>query len=266
MKNTFAHIIQTPTVKYKHAKGMRDVFGKEFHQFHEIFLFISGNASFTTEEQTVKLKPYTIIVIPENTFHSFHVIGDEADYERYVFNFNHSKEIDQLARTMQSIIIIESPPDNIISDFLTPDNTKYSDTEKRILISSKLLSILIELGHLIPKKEKTSTNLNDITVQCLNYINSNIYSPLTVAHISKNLNYSRSCISHTFKKDLNVPLYKYITEKKLIFAHKDIKSGIPATTVSKKYAFADYSCFFRHYKKYFGFPPSSKNLSEISFF
>ena len=64
MDNTFASIIQTSDIKYKHAKGMRDVYGKEFHQFHELFLFIGGNAVFTTEHTAVELRPYTLIVIP----------------------------------------------------------------------------------------------------------------------------------------------------------------------------------------------------------
>ncbi|MBE6583955.1 MAG: AraC family transcriptional regulator [Ruminococcaceae bacterium] len=260
MKNTFEHIIQTPSIKYKHAKGMRDIFGKEFHQFHEIFLFISGNAFFTTEQKTIKLKPYTLIVIPENTFHSFHVNGDEADYERYVFNFYNTKEFDQLiSKNMKNISVIESLTNGIISDFTSLDDYKYSDFDKKLLIMPKLISVLVELGHLIPSTENISTEFRKITAKCLDYINQNLCSPLTVADLSKNLNYSRSSIMHAFKSDLDLPLYKYIIEKKLIYAHKDIISGMSPTQVSQKYGFSDYSCFYRHYKKHFGGPPSVKS-------
>ena len=260
MKNTFTHIIQTPNIKYKHAKGMRDVFGKEFHQFHEIFLFIDGDASFTTEQKTVTLKPYTLITIPENTFHSFHVNGDEANYERYVFNFYSTKEIEQLiAKNMTRVSIIESLPDIIIKDLFMLDDNKYSDYEKKLLTPAKLLSVLVELGHLIPSEENISS-FNEITAKCLNYINQNLYSPLTVADLSKKLNYSRSSIALAFKTDLDISPYKYIIEKKLIYAHQDISSGLSPTEASQKYGFLDYSCFYRHYKKIFGFSPSEKSI------
>jgi len=260
MRNTFEHIVQTPDIKYKHAKGMRDIFGKEFHQFHEIFLFIGGEAFFTTEQKTVKLKPYTLIVIPENTFHSFHVHGDEANYERYVFNFYNTREIDQIIfKNMTCVNVIESLPDSIINDFTSLDDNKYSFSEKKLLAPAKLLSVLVELGHLNPSEEYISSKFSKITQKCLNYINQNLCSPLTVADVSNNLNYSRSSIMHAFKTDLHIPLYKYIIEKKLIYAHKDIMSDISPTEVCSKYGFSDYSCFYRHYKKHFGSSPSVKS-------
>lgn len=259
MRNTFEHIVQTPDIKYKHAKGMRDIFGKEFHQFHEIFLFIGGEAFFTTEQKTVKLKPYTLIVIPENTFHSFHVTGDEADYERYVFNFYNIGELDQIIfKNMTCVNVIESLPDSIINDFTSLDDNKYSFSEKKLLAPAKLLSVLVELGHLNPSEEYISSEFSKITQKCLNYINQNLCSPLTVADVSSNLNYSRSSIMHAFKTDLRIPLYKYIIEKKLIYAHKDIISGLSPIEVCSKYVFSDYSCFYRHYKKHFGCSPSEK--------
>ena len=259
MKNTFEHIVQTADIKYKHAKGMRDIFGKEFHQFHEIFLFVGGEAFFTTEQKTVKLKPYTLIVIPENTFHSFHVLGDEADYERYVFNFYNIGEFDQMIfKNMTCVNVIESLPDSIINDFTCLDDNKYSFSEKKFLAAAKLMSVLVELGHLNPSEKYTSSTFSKITQKCLKYINQNLYSPLTVADISNNLNYSRSSVIHAFKADLHIPPYKYIIEKKLIYAHKDIISGISPTEVCSKYGFSDYSCFYRHYKKHFGSSPSVK--------
>ncbi len=260
MKNTFEHIVQTPDIKYKHAKGMRDIFGKEFHQFHEIFLFIGGEAFFTTEQKTVKLKPYTLIVIPENTFHSFHVNGDESDYERYVFNFYNIGEIDQIiSKNMTCVNVIESLPDSVINDFTSLDDNKYSFSEKKLLAPAKLLSVLVELGHLNPSEEDISSKFSKITQKCLNYINRNLCSPLTVADVSSNLNYSRSSVMHAFKADLHIPLYKYIIEKKLIYAHKDIISGLSPIEVCSKYGFSDYPCFYRHYKKHFGISPSVKS-------
>lgn len=260
MKNIFERIIQNPDIKYKHAKGMRDIYGREFHQFHELFLFISGSAYFTTEQKAVKLKPYSLVVIPENTFHSFHVSGEENDYERYVFNFHTTSELTPLiSQNITKVAVVENLPQSIISDFCSLDDNKFSDLEKDILIKAKLISILVELGHIIPNNEDLSSNFSKITTKCLDYINQNIFSSLSVTDIAKELNYSRSSITHSFKTDLDISIYKYIVQKKLTLAHKDIKRGLSAKEVSQKYAFSDYSCFYRHYKKHFGFAPSQKS-------
>ena len=259
MDNTFANIIQTSDIKYKHAKGMRDVYGKEFHHFHELFLFIGGSAIFRTEHTDVELQPYTLIVIPANTFHYFHVNGSEADYERYVFNFYNIAEMDLICQKMNGVSIISSLPDSIVRDFTSLDDPKYTEAEKNLLVRAKLLSVLIELGHLIPNEEQTSSSFSAITTNCLHYINKNIFSALSVTRLSEELKYSRSSIMHAFKTDLGIPLYKFIIEKKLLYAHKDIKAGLSATEAAQKYGFSDYSCFYRSYKKFFGSAPSSKS-------
>ena len=259
MKNVFEHVIHTPDIKYKHAKGMRDVFGKEFHRFHEIFLFVGGEAFFTTEQKTIRLKPYTLITIPENTFHSFHVVGDEADYERYVLNFYNTKKTNELIiKNMTRVSVIERLPACILTDLASLDDNKYSDHEKKTLTAAKLLCVLVELGHLVPCEEDRSSKFSRTTTKCLDYINQNLCSSLTVAELSKKLNYSRSALTHAFKADLEMPLYRYIIEKKLIYAHKEINAGVSATEAARKYGFSDYSCFYRHYKNYFGASPSER--------
>lgn len=259
MKQVFEHIAKTPDIKFKHAKGMRDIFGKEFHQYHEIFLFISGDVSFTTEQETFRLTPYTLIIIPANTFHSFHVHGDEADYERYLLNFYNVKDIDLLIlKNMDRISVISSPPNQIINDLISLDHDKYSDFEKELLLQARLTSILIEIGHIVPATTQITTKNSKITTACLKYINQNIHERITVDSLSKALNYSRSSITHAFSSDLKIPLYKYIIEKKLMHAHIDILNGMLPSTVCQKYSFSDYSCFYRHYKKRFGVSPSAR--------
>jgi len=142
MNQIFEHIVKTPDIKFKHAKGMRDIFGKEIHQYHEIFLFIGGDATFITEYESFKLKPYTLIIIPQNTFHCFDVHGDEADYERYILNFYSVDGLDMIInKAMSCISVISSTTKRLIDDFLFMDNNGYTESEKEILIYSKLISI-----------------------------------------------------------------------------------------------------------------------------
>ena len=260
MKQVFEHITKTEDIKFKHSKGMRDIFGKEIHQYHEIFLFISGDATFITEYESLKLKPYTLITIPQKTFHLFDVHGDEADYERYILNFYNINELDTIInKAMSCISVISSPSKMLIDDLLFMDNNEYSESEKKLLIYSKLISILLEIGNTTLHKPNIEKRNSPLVSACLNYINQNIESKITVDTLAKALNYSKSIITHKFSSEMKIPLHRYIILKKLTHAQIDIKKGVPLTEVCYKYGFSDYSCFYRHYKKHFGVSPSVKS-------
>ena len=79
---------------------------------------------------------------------------------------------------------------------------------------------------------------------------------ITVAKISETLNVSKSCVAHIFKKEMNISIYKYILEKRLILAHNKILDGMPATLVALECGFSDYSGFYKQYKKMFNTAPS----------
>lgn len=260
MNQVFEHAIKTTDVKFKHAKGMRDIFGKEIHQYHEIFLFISGDAKFITEYESFKLKPYTLIIIPKNTFHCFDVHGDEADYERYILNFYSVDGLDMIInKAMSCISVISSPTKRLIDDFLFMDNNGYTESEKEFLIYSKLISILLEIANTSQNKTDIAKENSPQVSACLNYINQNIESKITVDTLSRALNYSKSIITHKFSSEMKISLHRYIILKKLTCAQIDIKKGVPLTEVCYKYGFSDYSCFYRHYKKVYGTSPSEKN-------
>ena len=87
MSDEFSKFIITNEIKFKYAKGMRDIIGNEIHPYHEIFFYIGGDAKFISEAGTEKLLPFTTVVIPKETFHCFVVSGDEKDYCRCVEEF-----------------------------------------------------------------------------------------------------------------------------------------------------------------------------------
>ena len=42
MSKEFEKIIKNDEIKFKYAKGMRDIIGKEIHIYNEIFFFLEG--------------------------------------------------------------------------------------------------------------------------------------------------------------------------------------------------------------------------------
>ena len=61
--------------------------------------------------------------------------------------------------------------------------------------------------------------------------------------------YPPSYLSHVFKNDLHISIHKYVLEKRLILANKKIRQSVNPTVAASECGFADYSAFYRQYKK-----------------
>ena len=88
MKQTFVKELEHDSIYFKYARGESSRSGKEFHLFHEIILFLGGEAELISETVNMKLKPNTLIFVPRETYHQLLISGDGDAYFRCVINFN----------------------------------------------------------------------------------------------------------------------------------------------------------------------------------
>ena len=70
---------------------------------------------------------------------------------------------------------------------------------------------------------------------------------------------SRSYVQNVFSQHMHIGLKTYIMQKKIYAAHADLGRGLGPSEVCEKYAFGDYSVFYRLYKKTFHTSPGSKH-------
>lgn len=110
----------------------------------------------------------------------------------------------------------------------------------------------------ITKSESTLTERNNshIISDCIEYINKNLSSIISIKKLSKKLNVSESALTHTFKKEMGISVHKYIQQKRLVYAKNLIESGEKPTTIFLDCGYNDYSAFYKAYCKMFGHSPS----------
>ncbi len=255
--NLFDKQITDTRIVFKYALGKSREYGKEFHNFHEIIYFIRGNARFISEEISVKLEPDTLVIIPKEKYHKF-VFEEDDSYLRCVFNFYESESLSPfIAKSVDRIYILSLQPklklifDGLISLCDNPIKEKL----KIEVLKSSLILLLYSLCD-TPKTKFSENAFNLITKRALDVISANIKCHLSVGDIAKRLNVSVSTLSHVFKKDVNISIYKFIQKKRLIEAAGLISKGVPATMAALEYGFNDYAGFFRQYKALFGYAPS----------
>lgn len=112
------------------------------------------------------------------------------------------------------------------------------------------LRAMNEPKHRPPKTEKPEL-IDDI----VSYIESHLDSKISLESIAKRFFISESTIEQTFQKKMHVSFYRYVTQRRLIFAKNMISEEKNLEQLSRKVGFLDYSTFYRAFKKEYGISP-----------
>ena len=260
MQPTFSKFIYDKKCTYKYAHGTGAVSSREFHNYHEILLFIGGQTTFLSEEKRIPLSPYQIVIIPKETYHQFINVKDE-EYHRCVFSFYDIPEFEELTqKCMHSTRVIDAGHEqkrlfHKINEVVDSD---FSDNEKQILMHAILALLLSEISQ-DQHEVKEGSEPDEITLKSIEMISANICNKISIPELSKRLNVSVSTLAQTFKKDMNISVYRYILRKKLVLAQQKIRAGESATAAAMLCGFNDYSSFYKQYKKLFGVSPSENS-------
>lgn len=259
----FAKYLSTNEIIFKHALWCRDVLGKEFHTFNELFFLVGNTAQFTSDRLIEEIHPNSLVIIPKHQFHQFDHWGEEADYHRYVIQFDRVEGLDDtISDIFDCVKLIHNLSPRTVTlfqrlDALMHENKSTGDKQK--LLKAIFTEVLMELKY-HDSDTAITEHITDRTVQkIIDYIHANFLQSITVRSISQSLNFSETYISHKFKKIMHISIYKYILQKKLLHAHTLIRQGIPSIEAACLCGFNEYSGFYKMYRKYFGCSPSKTN-------
>ncbi len=260
MQEKFSKFVYGEKCTYKHARGTGAYPSKEFHNYHEILLFVGGKTTFISEEKRIQLSPYQTVIIPKETYHQFINESDE-EYHRCVFSFYDIPEFEELiGKCIQGTGVIETSNEQkkLFDKMNETVDSNCSEKEKQVLMYALLALILNEISH-DHSAVKEGSRPNEITTKSIELININLCKRISVPELAKRLNVSVSTLTQTFKKDMNISVYQYILRKKLILAQQKMQDGESATAAAMLCGFNDYSSFYKQYKKMFGVSPSEKS-------
>ena len=98
--------------------------------------------------------------------------------------------------------------------------------------------------------------------QLIDYINKNLYEPLSLSRLSDKFFLSQSQLNRLFKKATGTSVWEYITIKRLIAARNRIRVGEHSGKVCISCGFKDYSSFYRMYKNRFGVSPKQDDMTK----
>ncbi len=259
MSDLFEYYFRNDLCHLKYAKGPPSLLGREFHDYQEFILFIGGKARFISQNVQIDLTPGCVVAVPKEQFHQF-VVDEPDTYTRCIVGFSDIPGMEKLINdVMKEIKVIANPSKTMLSTFEFLQKAfaeNLSDEEKQQLIVASLVQMLTEQKYFAGKTVQKNNLLSDLTIRALGYIDANYAENLTLASIANELNVSPSSLSHRFRDDLNLSVYRYIVEKRISEVRQCVTKGISLSEAVTSCGFADYSCFFRLYKKYYNIKPS----------
>jgi len=259
MSELFEYYFEDDTCHFKYAQGKPSMLGREFHNYNELVLFLDGHSQLISEDIQLTLTPGTLVLIPREQFHQF-IVTEAETYQRCILGFREIPELHSLIRqVMEEITVIPQPSNRILSVFQSlMEAAKWAlpQEEMMLLIHAALTQLLIEHKLFSDPSIRKLVTVSAITRKALAYIDAHLSEPLELEHIADAQNVSVSTLSHHFKKELNIPIYRYIVKKRLAAARKHMERGLSAHTAASVSGFQDYTGFYKLYKKYYFEPPT----------
>ena len=236
----------------------------DMHPEHEILLILGNGVSYAIEDQKYDILPYTLLMIPPNTYH--HLIPEPpytGCYERYMLCF-HSRAVDETL--LQSVFQQPgcyrlSPNHPITQAFRNLDQfcQDIPSAHTDLVLKTACTQILLDIYRL---QETASLEVSVSTANSypvLAYIEENLTQIQSLDQIAQHFYMSTSALTHQFRTRMGITLMRYIRQKRLLLARSLLEKGGKPLDVAAKCGFREYTTFYKAYLQFFGFPPS-KNI------
>lgn len=93
-------------------------------------------------------------------------------------------------------------------------------------------------------------------MELIHYLNQHLPEKITLDKLSNLFFMSKYYMNRAFKNSTGTTIMNYLTYKRIMLAKQYLMNGDTAYEAAEKVGFADYSAFFRAYKKVLGHSPS----------
>ncbi len=231
---------------------------REIHSYHEILLYMGGDAELLSKTGQQSLKKHSIIIIPKETYHHFR-LNDSESFTRLKISFpSKDEKLMPLVHLMNELRIFENLNENISYAFDRLHHIlKQKNNKTGFYAYSAFLMLLTEMDISgLDQGVACYAANNSLMTELMEYVSANLSKDLSIKTLSEIFHISASGITHLFKKEYGISLHKFIVQKRLVRAKRLVLEGEPLSKIYADIGFMDYSSFYKAYIRFFGCPPS----------
>ena len=236
------------------------------HDICEILFLKKGDVTYNVEGRSYQLSKNCLVLTRPFDRHNL-TFNSPSEYERYVLLFDEKKLASGIYEKIPSNIDVINFDSNALVCGLFHKIKYYLENlepeELEHILIHTIQEILYNVRLTAHSRHPNDMKVNPLIYDAIRYIDANILTSLSIADVSKELHITKSYLHQLFIKHLEITPGQYIITKKLAIAQKKLRMGVKATDVYLTCGFTDYSTFYRHYKKLFGYAPSDEINSSI---
>ncbi len=250
------------------------------HDVYEIYFFIRGNTRLYVEQRCFELKSGDCIVIRPGQMHRC-IVTDTTPYERISLYLATgslrmlSTEATDFLEYFQQKISGEKGGTIHVTTYEAKqyvqmtdrylektDSGKFGNDLTRIYYLTELLLFTCQLFQHSNEWEHDDI-MPALVSSTMQYVKEHMTEDISLASMSRDLNYSSNYISLQFKRHTGLSLREYILGQKIGRAKELLAAGSSVSEAGEGSGFCDYSNFIRSFKKQVGMPPGQykKNLT-----
>lgn len=222
-------------------------FPMHFQRSYEIIYVLTGTLLVTIDETIYEINPGDIVFIfPQQ----FHMLKCPEHYTGYILLFT-PEFVEGFSSEYRNMVPISNILHNhfIDKNLLQPTNQYHAKAT-----AYSLLGTLTEHTEFKPYK---ATNNLEILHLMISYIDLHYNENCSLQKVAKELGYSYSYLSRTFKEIMKRNYTEYLNNYRIIIATQMIKNrNMPIAEVYYECGFDNARSFNRNFKKYTGYTPT----------
>jgi AraC-like DNA-binding protein/mannose-6-phosphate isomerase-like protein (cupin superfamily) len=267
-------VMQSSSVEvYYDISKTNDVVQLHSHSFYEILFCNCGNVQYLLGDKRYRVQKGDIIIIPPGISHRPLFLEELTEpYERIALWLNTdflNRAIEDSPDLAYALSQCEKRGSYLLrssqatwSGLYAGFNSLWTESQQKrlgwqVCINAGALLLMAHISRTfyyqevsVPSEEKE--NLVD---EVFRFIDANLSEKITLESIASHFLVSKSTISHLFQKQMGVSFYHCVIQRRLIAAKNSILNGMPLNEVWERCGFADYSSFYRQFKKEYGISP-----------
>lgn len=251
----------------------KDVVSLHSHMFYEVLFCRQGNVDYLLDNQRFRVQQGDIVLIPPGMGHRPLFLEElKEPYVRYALWIDAAffkgacaqyplldlcfqqcrKRGSYLLRTTRaSWVGLQAAFDSLHREA----EEQQPCWELCLAMGALTLMTHISRTYYYQDSAAPAAESNTLLDQMFQYIDNHLGEKITLEDVARQCMVSKSTVSHVFREKLGVPFYQCLVQRRLVAPKKSMLRGQPLRQVCEECGFADYSSFYRLFKKEHGISP-----------